>query len=69
MVFVKSPYSWLVRQESERLIFEWADSYIPLHYRQIGLVERMAPGRTVYNWNSIAKPSREDYVIICERID
>jgi len=70
IVFVKFPFSWVVRRKSERLIFNWADSYVPKHYRQIGFVEVTASGQTLYHWNSVAKPLREDYVIfINERID
>ena len=70
IVFVKFPYSWLIKRESGKLIFDWMDRYIPAHYRQIGLVEVFPSMQTLYRWDSVAKPSKEfDWLYIGERID
>jgi hypothetical protein len=62
--------SWLIRPDSKRLIFEWMEQYIPAHYRQIGLIETISMNRTLYHWDSTAKPSQKnDRLFIGERID
>jgi len=70
VVFVKFPYSWLIRQDSEKLILDWVEQYVPSHYRQIGLVELVSPTQTLYHWNATSKPSNETgWLFIGERID
>jgi hypothetical protein len=70
IVIVKCSNSWLVLQDSEELIFNWMGQYVTSHYRQIGLVEILSPYQTLYHWDSVSKPSKDDgYLIICERID
>jgi len=70
IVIVKCDNSWLVLQDSEELIFNWMGQYVTSHYRQIGLVEILSPYQTLYHWDSVSKPSKDDgYLIICERID
>jgi hypothetical protein len=70
IVFVNCFFSWLVEPDSNKLIFDWFNRYMPSHYRQIGLVEIFSSDQTLYRWNSVAKPSKkEDWLFIGERID
>ena len=71
IVDVKCYNSWLLMPDSEKLIFEWMREYLPIHYRQVGLVEIFFPaGQTVYTWTSTAEPlKKEGYLLIYKRID
>ncbi len=70
LVFVRCSDSWLVSQDSEQLILNWMDKYIPSHYRQIGLVEILSSNQTLYHWDSNAQPSKnEGWLYVGERID
>jgi hypothetical protein len=69
-VIVKSFPSWLVRNDTDRTILRWIDSYILPRYRQIGLIDILSMTETSYRWDSTAKPSKEDdWIFIGERID
>ena len=39
LVFVKYPYSWLQRPDSNVYVFKWADSYIKKYYHMSAIVE------------------------------
>ena len=70
IVYVKMQFSWSVRPDSERLIFDWADQYIRSHYRQIGFVKMLSIDKTIYYWDSVDRVSRqEDWIYVGERID
>jgi hypothetical protein len=70
IVYVKYFFSWLIRPDSNKLIFNWYSEYMPSHYRQVGLVETLSLYQPIYHWDSITQPSKpEDWIYICERID
>lgn len=70
IVIVKCFDSWIPRPNSVKLILDWADQYVSSHYRQIGLVEIFPAKQTLYFWDSVTKPSRnEGWLFIGERID
>ena len=70
VVIVNCIDSWIVRRDSEKLIFDWIGRYVPSHYRRIGLVEILSPDKTLYHWDTDADPSKENgWLMIGERID
>jgi len=54
LVYVKVPGSWIVRPDSEKMIFDWAPEYCVRHYQLAGLVEIFPDGHTDYRWNEAA---------------
>ncbi|MFA5291857.1 MAG: glycosyltransferase family 39 protein [Phycisphaerae bacterium] len=69
-VVMKGLDSWTDWPGSERLIFNWIDQYVSSRYRQIGLVEMFPRKKTLYYWDSAAKPSKKDgWLFVGERID
>ncbi len=70
IIYVKYFFSWLIRPDSNILIFDWFSKYMPSHYRQIGLIEATSPYKISYRWDSVTQPSKpEDWIYIGERID
>jgi len=53
LVFVAIPFSWLTKQDSEKLIFEWFQGYANAHYRRVGFID-IYRDRTIYRWNEEA---------------
>jgi len=51
LVLVNVPTSWLVRPDSNRLIFRWIDRYSTDHYTQVGLVDILSADHTAYYWD------------------
>jgi hypothetical protein len=55
LVFVRIPTSWLVRPQSERLIFDWFERHRREHYELVGLVDIRDFHRTEYQWGDEVK--------------
>lgn len=53
IVFMNVPTSWLVRPDSDRFIFEWADSYLARNYQLDGIADILASG-SEYVWGAAA---------------
>jgi len=51
IVFVNIPTSWLVKQKSEKLVFNWFDDYSKAYYKKVGIVDIISPNLTVYKWD------------------
>lgn len=51
LVVVNIPTSWLMRRESERLIFDWLNRYTREKYRLVGLIDIRSETRTLYHWD------------------
>ncbi len=56
VIFVSVPESVGRLPGSKRLIFSWADSYLPTHYERIGVVDMNDPSD--YVWGDAAKAYR-----------
>jgi hypothetical protein len=71
IVVVKTRDSWMLKPGCVKLIFQWADTYFPEHYRQVGLVEILKEqGEVVYHWDSDINPQKpESWIMILERIN
>lgn len=72
LIFVAMPFSWLQDPESEKLIFDWYDKYVPEHYEKVGVVDIVAPYHTQYCWDDEAKhymPKGKNYVFVLKRKD
>ena len=50
LIFVNIPTSWLVRMNSERLIFKWFNNYAQKNYELAGIVD-IGVNQTNYLWN------------------
>ncbi len=50
LVFVDSPFSWLVRQNSDQSILDWFENYSTAHYNMVGFADMVGPGKTKYVW-------------------
>jgi hypothetical protein len=53
IVFMNVPTSWLIRPDSDRLIFDWADNFLPREYRLDGIADILASG-SQYVWGAPA---------------
>ncbi|MBL7069564.1 MAG: glycosyltransferase family 39 protein [Candidatus Omnitrophica bacterium] len=51
ILFVNIPTSWLMKQKSERLLFDWFDDYSKVYYKKVGMVDIISPRLTVYRWD------------------
>jgi hypothetical protein len=57
MVFANIPTSWLMRKDSEKLIFEWFADYVGKYYERVGVVD-IGHNGTNYLWNEDARRYR-----------
>ncbi|MDB6124821.1 MAG: hypothetical protein JWQ71_3814 [Pedosphaera sp.] len=46
IVSVEDGDSWIIRQNSEQLIFNWSAKYLPTHYDRVGLLEILPDSRS-----------------------
>jgi hypothetical protein len=53
IVFMNVPTSWLIRDDSDRFIFDWADHFLPREYRLDGIADILASG-SQYVWGERA---------------
>jgi hypothetical protein len=53
IVFMNVPTSWLIRDDSDRFIFDWADNFLPREYRLDGIADILASG-SQYVWGARA---------------
>jgi len=70
IVFVNIPYSWLVRQNSDMTLLKWAQRYLDLNYRLVGLADIDPNGISKVYWNdeSIKNGPRSQFnVYVLER--
>ncbi len=70
LVFVKVAASWRDRSGSERMIFEWFEQYKQKYYRQVGVVDIIAPKHTAYHWGNSAveySPRSENWLTVFQR--
>ena len=70
IVVVHNPASWLLRPNSLNRILDWGDSYIPLRYDEVGIVEIFGDRPTSYLWDEDAvghDPETDSFVSIYRR--
>jgi hypothetical protein len=53
IVFMNVPTSWVIRPDSDRFIFEWADAYLARNYQLDGIADILASG-SEYVWGPTA---------------
>jgi len=53
IVFVNVRSSWIIRPESQTLIFDWAKSYLEENYVRVGIVD-ILQDQTIYLWDDDA---------------
>lgn len=54
LVYVKIPFSWLRREESEMLLLDWFENY-KKNYTAVGIVEIASARKTKYLWDEHAQ--------------
>ena len=70
LVFVNVATSWRDRPGSERMIFEWFEQYQQKYYRQVGVVDIIAPKHTAYHWGNSAveySPRSKNWLTVFQR--
>jgi hypothetical protein len=71
IVVVHSSASWLLRAGSLNKVLDWGDSYIPLRYDEVGIVEMSDDKPTRYLWGDEAiaryQPTSESFISIFRR--
>jgi hypothetical protein len=50
LVFVNVSTSWLIRPDSEKMIFKWFEQYQEKYFRQVGVIDIISAERTIYHW-------------------
>lgn len=71
IVMVTINMSWLVRPDSEKLIFHWSEDYLNRNYSLVGVADIVSPDLTIYKWYDDAKDytvQSKSYVLIYERV-
>jgi hypothetical protein len=66
VVLVTVPTSWLVRPESDRRVFQWADAFLAARYDVVGRVA-MAPDHTDYAWDAAALRPGGRHLVVFRR--
>jgi len=72
MVFVNTDVSWLARESSEKLLFEWSSKYCRDHFDLEGVVDIIAPEETKYLWGKDAAsyaPRARSFLLVFRRKD
>ncbi len=54
LIFVKIPFSWLRREDSETILFDWFENY-KKNYTVAGIVEIVSARKTKYLWDEQAQ--------------
>jgi len=54
LIYAKIPFSWLRREDSETLLFDWFDNY-KKRYTVTGVVEIVSARETRYLWDEQAQ--------------
>jgi 4-amino-4-deoxy-L-arabinose transferase-like glycosyltransferase len=70
LVVVNVDASWILREYSPRLIFEWINRYVPAHYQCVGIADMVSENLTAYRWGEEAgtyKPFSRLRVVLFER--
>lgn len=71
VVYVNATLSWMKRENSPQLIFDWADSFLAQRYRQVGVVDMVSYEKTEYRFGNDAKgyvPRSPVHLLIYERL-
>lgn len=70
MVYVNVVSSWLVRPNSQNLIFKWRENFVGKNYDLIGVADILLLERTEYRWGEEAKkytPRSRHFVLVHKR--
>jgi len=70
IVVVHNSASWMLRPGSLNRILDWGDSYIPLRYDEVGIIEIFGERPTSYLWDEAAvghTPETESFVSVYRR--
>jgi hypothetical protein len=70
LVFVGTPHSWLKREDSPQLIFQWVIEYTRRDYERVGVVDVISPYETVSRWGDEAasyEPISANWVWVFQR--
>jgi hypothetical protein len=54
LVFVNVTTSWLVKQNSEQMIFDWFEQYQQKYYQLVGIIDILGMDKTLYRWGKDA---------------
>ena len=57
LIFVKTPISWLRREDSGTALFDWFENY-KTHYTVAGIIDIVSPRETKYLWDDQVKNYR-----------
>lgn len=72
IVYVKTPNSWAERENSPRLVFDWADWFLAKKYKRVGVIDIISFEQTQYIYGNSAldyTPRSPVYVLMFERLD
>ena len=71
LVFVNVDKSWLIRQKSENLIFEWFKQYQQEYYTPVGIIDIISEKQTIYRWGEEAlqySPRSKYWLVVLQRM-
>jgi hypothetical protein len=69
LIFVKVKKSWLVRPDSNMLIFDWFNKYQESYFDLVGITDIISPN-TIYRWNDEVRgysPRSENVIYVFKR--
>lgn len=70
IVVVNNPASWLLQTDSVNKVLDWGDTYIPLRYDEVGMVEIFADQPSRFIWGAEAanrQPQAASFVSIFKK--
>jgi len=70
LIFIQVHKSWLVRPNSNMLIFNWFKKYEQNYFDLVGIIDIISPYKTVYRWDSEVRgyyPRSENVMYVFKR--
>jgi hypothetical protein len=70
LVYVHVFSSWVMRPESEKMIFQWMQDYQRRYYRVVGVIDIVSVNQTIERWGEEADsylPRSENGLLVLER--
>lgn len=71
LVFVNVPTSWLIRPESEGMIFDWFKQYQQKYYMPVGFIDIIPWKQAIYRWGEEAlhySPRSKYWLVVLQRM-
>lgn len=72
LIFVAISTSWMAKEDSDKMIFNWFSQYQQKYYKRIGIIDLISEENTVYYWGDESLgyyPGSTSWIDVFERLD